>query len=246
MDQRAVCDGATILGMKGYGQFCPVAQTMEIIGERWTLLVVRELLCGSRRFNELMRGVPLMSRTMLSQRLRTLEDAGIVVRSQRGTKGHEYTLTPAGEELRTLVEQCGMWGQRWARREARADDLDAGLLMWDMQRNIRLEVLPEERVTVEFRFRGAARGQGRFWLVLDGQPDLCLTRPGFEVDLVVQTHLRTMTLIWLGDIAFGDALKSGELGLEGPSSLKRALPSWLKLSAFAGVARPCLAARSRR
>jgi DNA-binding HxlR family transcriptional regulator len=224
--------------MKGYGQFCPVAQALEIIGERWTLLIVRELSVGSHRFNDIHRGVPLMSRTMLSQRLKSLEEAGIVERVKSG-RSHEYHLTPAGEELEPIVMQCGAWGQRWARRDVDGDDLDAGLLMWDMRRNIHLDALPPGRTVIELRLLGAKRGKGRFWLVLrDGDVDLCIKHPGFDVDLKVRCSLRLMTQIWLGDVPIERAIRSEKLELQGPTKLARAFPKWLKLNSLAGVERP--------
>src|SRR5262245_25565892 len=136
--------------MRGYGQFCPVAQALEILGERWTLLVVREMFGGSHRFNEIHRGVPLMSPTLLSQRLRRLVRAGIVERGQRG----EYLLTPAGEELWPVVEGLGVWGQRWVRTEVRPEHLDPSMLVWDMRRRIDLDAVPDRRTLVELRFHG--------------------------------------------------------------------------------------------
>lgn len=225
--------------MSTYGQFCPVAQALEVIGERWTLLVVRELLCGSTRFTDLTRGVPLMSRSMLTQRLQSLEDAGIVERRSRASgRGHTYHLTPAGEELRPIVAGCGEWGMRWARRKLSAENLDAGLLMWDVSRNLRIELLPVEPTTVVFELRGAGRGQRRFWLRIEhGDPDLCLTDPGFVVDLTVRANLRELTRVWLGDLPLARALTDGSIELEGPARLRRAFPTWLKLSSFASVPR---------
>lgn len=226
--------------MRGYGQFCPVAQALEVIGERWTLLIVRELLCGSTRFGELTRGVPLMSRSMLTQRIRTLLDAGIVERRLRGNgQGYTYHLTEAGEELRPIIEGCGTWGQRWARRKLSADRLDAGLLMWDLRRSLRLESLPKTTTLVEFRLRGAGHGQRRYWLHIEPRGiELCLTHPGFEVDLTVHAQLREFTRVWLGDIPLAQAMREGHLTLDGPPGLQRAFPGWLQLSGFAHVTRP--------
>ena len=226
--------------MRGYGQFCPVAQALEVIGERWTLLVVRELLMGSTRFGELQRGVPLMSRSMLAQRLRALEDAGVIVREARPSgAGHSYRLTQAGEELRPIVEGCGVWGQRWAKRKLSAEKLDAGLLMWDMRRNLDTKKLPKEHLLVEFRLRGAAQGQKRFWLhITPDDVDLCLTHPGFDVDLSVHAQLRALTRVWMGEISFASALSEGSIELEGAPRLCTEFPKWLKLSGFAGVQRP--------
>src|SRR5262245_30964469 len=157
--------------MKGYGQFCPVAKAAEIFAERWTPLVLRELLCGSHRFSDLHRGVPLMSRTLLAQRLAQLEDAGIVRSAARAKgRGREYFLTPSGEEFRPVIEGLGEWGQRWARRQVSAEDLDPGLLMWDIRRRVNIDRLPDRRVVVRFDFRAVLRTLRRptsFWLILE-------------------------------------------------------------------------------
>jgi DNA-binding HxlR family transcriptional regulator len=229
--------------MKGYGQFCPVAKAAEIFAERWTPLVLRELVCGSHRFCDLHRGVPLMSRTLLAQRLVQLEDAGIV-RSAARTKGRgrEYFLTPAGEELRPVIEGLGEWGQRWARSEVRAEDLDPGLLMWDIRRRVNSDRLPDRRVVVQFDFRAVpktVRSPVTFWLILEhGNVDVCLKYPGFEVDLVVDADLVALTKAWMGDVRLADAMRSGLVRVEGPAALVRAFPGWLARSGFADVERP--------
>ena len=225
---------------RGYYQFCPVAKAAEIFAERWTPLVLRELLSGSRRFNDLRRGLPRMSQSLLSRRLTELEDAGIVERlpPEKG-RGWQYALTAAGEELRPIVEQLGVWGYRWAQKEVTRDDLDAGLLMWDMQRRLNTDHLPDARVMVHFYFPDAGPGFRRFWLLLDhGEVDLCLTNPGHEVDLTVESSVLTMAEIWLGDITIAGARKKGRLSMEGPEALKRSFPTWLKLSVFADGERP--------
>jgi DNA-binding HxlR family transcriptional regulator len=234
--------------MKGYGQFCPVAKAAEVFAERWTPLVLRELVCGSHRFSDLHRGVPLMSRTLLAQRLRQLEDAGII-QSAAKTKGRgqEYFLTPAGEEFRTLIEGLGEWGQRWARSHIHADDLDPGLLMWDIHRRVNVERLPAHRVVVLFDFRGLPKNWRTvryFWLILQrSDVDLCLKPPGYDVDMEVDADLAALTKVWMGDMRLGDATRSGLVRLKGPSVLVRAFPGWLALSEFAGVERPRAAAR---
>lgn len=238
--------------MKGYGQFCPVAKAAEIFAERWTPLVLRELVCGSRRFSDLHRGVPLMSRTLLVQRLRQFEDAGIVQSTAKASgRGREYFLTPAGEELRPLIEGLGEWGQRWARRQVSADDLDPGLLMWDVHRRINVERLPAHRVVVLFDFRGvpkAWRDLRSFWLILQRPDvDICLKDPGFGVDLLVEADLAALTKVWMGDTRLVDAMRSRLVRLEGPTVLVRAFPGWLALSEFAGVDRtvPAMATTGR-
>jgi DNA-binding HxlR family transcriptional regulator len=228
--------------MKGYGQFCPVAKAAEIVAERWTPLVLRELLGGSRRFSDLHRGVPLMSRTLLAGRLEQLEDAGILrsMAKPRG-RGREYHLTAAGEELRPLIECLGQWGQRWARARIDSGDLDPGLLMWDIHRRVNLEALPPERVVVRVDFRGVPatmRCPRAWWLVLQRREvDLCLKDPGFPVDLLVSADLRTLTRVWMGDMPLAEAVRAGLIQLDGPRSLVRAFPTWLTLSPFAGVER---------
>jgi DNA-binding HxlR family transcriptional regulator len=229
--------------MKSYGQFCPVAKACEIVAERWTPLVLRELLCGSTRFSELQRGVPLMSRTLLAQRLRELEDAGVVTSVPRARgRGREYRLTPAGEEARPLIMGLGEWGQRWARRQIGPDDLDAELLAWDMHRRLNVDRLPARRVVVRFDLRGVPRrqpGRKTWWLVLTRpEVDLCLKDPGHEVDLTVDADLGALTRVWMGDMRLQDALRGGLIRPDGPRPLVQAFPSWFGLSLFAGVERP--------
>jgi DNA-binding HxlR family transcriptional regulator len=238
--------GATMGGvtMAGYGQFCPVAKASEIFAERWTPLVLRELLAGSHRFSDLQRGVPLMSRTLLARRLRELEDAGVIERLPRSnSRGAEYYLTPAGQELQRVVENLGEWGQRWARKEVESQhDLDPGLLVWDIHRRLNVNRLPSDRVVIRFDFHGVprdCRSQKTFWLVLKRPDvDVCLKDPGFEVDLSVSADLRILTRAWLGDIRLTEAMRTGSVIVEGPRKLVEAFPRWLALSGFAGVERP--------
>ncbi len=220
--------------MPTYGQFCPLAMASEVLTERWTPLVVRELLCGTTRFNDLRRGVPLMSPSLLSKRLRTLERVGVVERH-----GNEYHLTPAGEELRPIVESMGVWGQRWARGDVEAKHFDASLLMWDIRRGVAVDRVPPQRVVVHFHLRGSRDGKSRFWLVLEGGGvDLCLADPGHEVDVTVTGHVGTMIDYWMGQVEFADAVRSGDLVVTGPSKLVRALPTWFRRSLFATVDLP--------
>ena len=222
-----------------YGQFCPVAKAAEVFAERWTPLILRELLAGSRRFSEIQRGVPLMSRSLLATRLRELERAGVLARSEGG-----YRLTEAGEELRPAVQALGTWGQRWARRQLERDgDYDAGLLLWAIRRGIRTDRLPERRVVVLFEFsgvpRGVKRGQRVWWLVLNGPDvDVCLKDPGGETDLTVAADLKTFARAWMGDLPLAQAMRSGAVRIEGDRKLAREFPGWLALSPLAGVERP--------
>ena len=223
--------------MAGYGQFCPIAQAAQILAERWTPLLLRELILGSTRFNDLRRGVPLMSSSLLAQRLRSLEQAGVIERRLAASgRGFEYHLTDAGRELRPLIMLMGEWGARWARSRLEPDDLDVTLLMWDMHRTVRPERFPQQRVVVAFEFTGVPHNKSRWWLVSEGDgADLCLTDPGHEVDLYLFTDLRTMTAIWTGDLPLDSALASGALEAQGPAHLRRRLKDWLGLSAFAPV-----------
>ena len=219
-----------------YGQYCPVAKALELLSERWTLLIVRELLMGSRRFNDLRRGVPLMAPSVMSHRLKELTDHGIVVR-ERERNGHAfgYCLTAAGEELRPLIVQLGTWGQRWSRSEMAQHDLDASLLMWDIRRNIKTEALPAQAVLF-FEFPDAKKGMRHWWLVVDdGEVDLCLEDPGRDVDVTLTCDLRAMTQIWMGDISLVQARVRGLLKVAGASALVHNLGKWLGPSPFAHV-----------
>jgi DNA-binding HxlR family transcriptional regulator len=217
----------------GYGQFCTVARGAEALCERWTPLVVRELLCGSRRFNDLHRGVPRMSTSLLTQRLRHLEEIGVVRRHVVG-KTREYGLTEAGEELRPIVMALGHWGARWIGKRLRDDQLDAGLLMWDIRRSVRLDAFPREPVVIHFRMPDAPSGEREWWLVVeDRSADLCRDDPGREVTLLVDTGVRALTEVWGGDRKPADAVAAGELRVRGAARDAQRLWDWLGASAFA-------------
>lgn len=220
-----------------YNQFCPVSMAAEIICSRWTLLVLRELMMGSTRFNELRRGVPSMSPALLSKRLRELEAAGIVMRTAaEGESGvHEYQLTEAGTELRPIIEAIGVWGHRWVTTEATLKNLDPNLLMWDIRRNINTDPMPSRRNTIQFIFKDRPARERNYWLIVEPgkQVDLCLVDPGFDVELYVSTDLQSMTEIWLGYKTIDQMSDDGRLVLTGSSKLAASLRTWLKLSVFA-------------
>ena len=227
---------------RGFGQFCPVAVACEVFAERWTPIVLRELFAGSQLFNEIHRGIPLISRPLLARRLRDLEAAGVITMESLPTgRGHRYCLTEAGKEFQPVVEGLGAWGQRWTVRVDRRN-LDPGFLMWNMRRRIALDSLPARRVVVRLKFNGVAvnyRGARIFWMLLDRtQADLCVDDPGFEVDLNVEADLAAMAKIWLGDVPFSSMVRTGDVRLVGPALLVKAFPTWLMLSHFAGVPRP--------
>lgn len=225
------------MSQQGYGQFCPVAKGAEIFAERWTPLVLRELLCGSHRFNELRKGLPRMSPSLLTKRLRELEREGVVERCG-AEESPEYHLTRAGEELRSVVEALGAWGKRWTRSELEREDLDPGLLLWDMRRRVERDRLPGRRVVIRFEFPARPSEERLWWMVFDRpQVDLCLTDPGYDSDLRIRAELDALTGVWLGDLDFAGCLKAGSVVLEGPAELRRRFPEWLGLSLFAEVER---------
>jgi DNA-binding HxlR family transcriptional regulator len=220
-----------------------VAVAAEIFAERWTPQILRELFAGSRRFGDIRRGVPLISRSLLTQRLRQLEDAGVLVSQPlSGGRGREYRLTQAGEEFRTVVDGLGAWGQRWSIEQFDIERLDAGVLMWNVRRGVVREKLPAGRTVVRFELRGAAarcRALRTLWLVLErSECDLCLKDPGFDVDLVVAADVQVLARVWMGQLGFAEATRSGGIRLEGPRELVRAFPGWLQLSHYAHVERP--------
>jgi DNA-binding HxlR family transcriptional regulator len=214
---------------KSYGQFCPVAKAAEVLCERWTPLVLRELMYGSTRFNDLARGVPLMSRATLAQRLRELEDSNVIaVRRNADGRATEYRLTPAGEGLRPSIEAMGMWAQRFGEGRIEAEDLDDGLLIWSFRRALRRERLPRRRVVLRFDFQGLPRGRvsrRSWWLIATpDQVDVCQKDPGFDVDVVISANMRAMVNVWLGTQSYASAIRSREIAVEGAPELVRAIP----------------------
>ena len=222
---------------RSYGQFCPVAMAAEILCTRWTLVLLRELVAGSTRFNDLRRGLPRMSPALLSQRLKELECAGIVRRTPSATEPgiFEYRLTEAGRELGPLIEAFGRWGQRWVTSELSLKKLDAQLLMWDMRRNLVPDPLPARRCVIHFQFPEQALADRSWWVIAKpgASVDLCSVDPGFDVDLYVFTDLRTMTAIWTGDEDVRTAIREERMLLTGDADLAEAIPDWLGLSPFA-------------
>ena len=212
----------------GYGQFCPLAKAAEILCERWTMLLVRELVAGSRRFNDLRRGLPLISPTLLSRRLKQLEQAGVVEHKLDAEGAQCYELTPAGREIQPLVENMAVWGHRWVGSQLEDGDYDVGLLMWDIRRGVDASQFPDRRTVIQIRFDDAPKGQGDWWLVAEaGETDLCMEDPGHDVDLVVETSVVALTGVWLCRSTLADAEKRGALRTFGDGNLKSRLPDWL-------------------
>ena len=220
----------------GFGQFCPIALASEVLTQRWMTLIARELLAGSTRFNDIRRGVPRISPTLLKQRLETLEHPGIVQRRRAASGGHDYALTQAGQELRPILRGLGEWGQRWA-RDIKPADLDPGWLVWNMHRRMNVAQMPHGRTVIEIEFADAPR-QRHFWIVSnDGDIDVCLKPPGHTVDLAVRCRVRTLAEVWRGLRPLKAAIRAGEIELRGPAVLRKNFPSWLLLSAYAPIER---------
>lgn len=225
--------------MRGYGQFCPVAKGAEVFCERWNALILRELCAGSVRYSDLQKGVPLMSPSLLSKRLKELETAGIVERRRSASGGsYEYHLTPAGRDLEPLVRMLGVWAQQWVDRSLPDEELDVGLLMWDMHRCVAPAGMGGAGYVVKFEYPELPQTKQHWWIVSDGaEAALCAVDPGAAIDLYVTTDLRTMTAVWRGDLETGAAVDGGRLDLHGAPAMIRDFRSWLTLSPFAGVAR---------
>jgi DNA-binding HxlR family transcriptional regulator len=220
-----------------YNQFCPVAMAAEILCTRWTLIVLRELAAGSTRFNELRRGMPRMSPALLSQRLKELEAAGVIVRSKIAGEAaaYEYRLTKAGHGISPIVEAMGAWGQRWVETDASLEKLDVQLLMWDMRRNLDPRPMPRRRNVIQVIYTDLPKLRRNWWLIVEpsGEVDLCSIDPGFAVDLYISTDLRTMTAIWMGYCTIALAKQRGDLTVTGDRRLESAMKTWLALSTFA-------------
>ena len=220
--------------MKTYGQFCSIARALDVFGERWSLLIIRELLSGSRRFSEIQRGIPRISRTMLSARLRELVDAGVVARGD--DDGPTYELTESGRELEGAVRELGTWGQRWLPRALQPDQLDADFLVWDMRRRVNLEALPTVPVVARIELSDEkGRTSTRYLLLRRSEVSLCTVNPGFPETLRIRAPLRTLVGWWRGDFSLADARHAG-LVLEGRRTWVRSFAGWFQKYAFAGVA----------
>ncbi|MES0044505.1 helix-turn-helix domain-containing protein [Mesorhizobium sp. M0091] len=219
----------------GYKQFCPLSMAAELLCTRWTMVLLSELVAGSTRFNDLRRGVPKMSPTLLSQRLKDLEAGGIVERTEIATeKGvFEYRLTEAGRDLRPVVEAMGFWGQKWVEARLSLKNLDPSLLMWDMRRNLNPSPLPDGRTVIQFLYHDLPASKRSWWLIVEkqGEVDLCWYDPGFDVDLYVSTDLCTMTSIWMGLTTVHK--ERDKISLTGDLDVAGKMQIWLGLSPFA-------------
>jgi DNA-binding HxlR family transcriptional regulator len=223
--------------MPEYGQFCPVAKASDIIGERWTVLILRELLLGTTRYNDFQRALSRISPTLLSKRLKMLEEKGLVVRKRPpGAKSYEYHLTACGRELEPIIEHLAVWGMRWARGQMTDVELDVEFLMWDLQRRLQTERLPDGETVLCFEFDELERFR-TWWLVIcQGKVDLCSENPGKEVDLYINSTVRDLALIWRGDVPMAEALRSQSIRTHGNVHLARTIQDWLGVCLYAEVA----------
>lgn len=229
------------MSIPSYQQFCPVSMAAEILGGRWTIVLLRELCAGSTRFNDLRRGVPRMSPALLSKRLKELEQHGVIERRlvRKKPDVFDYVLTSAGHDLKKVVFEVGVWGQRWVESEPSLANTDPGLLMWDMRRCLCTQKLPPRRVTIQFIFPEQKPASKNFWILHDAQngADLCSIDPGFDVDLFVRCDLRTLTSIWMGLDRVASAIDDNRMFLSGDKDLSGAMQDWLGLSPFASTSK---------
>lgn len=221
-----------------YGQFCPIAITLELIAGRWTLLIVREMLDGSTRFNDIHRGVPLVSRSLLSTRLKELEAARLVERVHSHKTGHaEYRLTEAGLGIAEVIKAMGLWGQEWLDVAMALEEIDGGYLMWNVKK--RAIYIPEmgDRKTVRFEFTDQPEyGKRLHWLVYEPYDvDLCFADPGFEVDVWIETDAASFTEVWMGWSPINPALEDGRIAIDGPPELCHDPLRWIGTSILAGA-----------
>ena len=222
--------------MADYGQFCPVAKASELISERWTLLIIRELVLGTRRFNDFQRALSRISPTLLAKRLNQLEVAGILIRKkQQGRKGYEYYLTAAGKDLAPLIEHLATWGMRWTRGQLSDKELDVNFLMWDIKRRLQLDALPDGESVICVIFSELEKHKSWWLIVSDGSVDLCTENPGKDVDLYLSTTLRNLVKIWEGDIDINLARRKQLLKAHGNTQLARTMTDWLGICLYADV-----------
>jgi len=220
-----------------YGQFCPVAKATEILGEKWTLLVVRELLMGGTRFSELQRGLSLISPTILSKRLDSLEQHGLVLKKKiPNQKGYEYFPTKSCSELLPIIKTLGDWGMRWARSNLTEKDYDVELLMLYLKRSINPENLIGNETVIRFKFTDI-KDYPNWWMVVQGNEiDLCVKDPGKEIDVYFTTTVKTMAEVWMGDSTYKKAIANDELKLVGPKALTKDISAWMESSVFSDMA----------
>ena len=224
--------------MSRYGQYCPLALASEVLCERWNLLILRRIIDGCRRFNDIHQGVPKISATLLSMRLKALEQAGLIrIEPMTDGRGRSYTPLPACRELEAISNDIAVWGQRWA-RDMSKDDLDPEFLLYSMHRRLDSSLMPSGRTVIEFQFTGAPRHCNRFWLIhADGETEMCLKDPGHPKDILVRSNLKRFIEAWRGIRNLKLEIRSGAIKIDGPRTLVKAFPDWLMGSAYADTER---------
>lgn len=217
-----------------YNQFCPIAKAAEILGERWTLLILRELLAGGRRFNTLQRGLGDISPALLTRRLKTLEEQGMVIRRRvPGQRGHAYYPTDACEALLPVLRSLGEWGLVWARHTLGDEDFDVDFLLFYLERSVDPSRLKGAETIIKFRFSDLP-GQQDWWLIVAGEgTEVCLKDPGREVDVYFHCSVRTLADVWMGERSYRDAMRDGTMTVQGNRALTRNIHHWLRQSVFA-------------
>lgn len=226
----------TRIDMADYGQFCPVAKASELISERWTLLIIRELVLGTHRFNDFQRALSRISPTLLTKRLNQLEVAGILIKkSRQGHQGYEYFLTPAGRDLAPLIEHLATWGMRWTRGQLSEKELDVNFLMWDIQRRLQLDALPDGETVICIIFSELEKHKSWWLIVCDGSVDLCTKNRGKDVDIYINSTVRSMVEIWEGKIEIKQALREGLVSAQGNQLLVKSISSWFGICKYAHI-----------
>lgn len=222
--------------MADYGQFCPVAKASELLSERWTLLIIRELVLGTHRFSDFQRALSRISPTLLAKRLSQLEDTGILIRKKpQGRKGYEYFLTAAGKELAPLIEHLATWGMRWTRGQLNDKELDVNFLMWDIKRRLQLDALPDGEIVICVIFSELEKHKSWWLIVCDGSVDLCTENPGKDVDIYINSTVRSLIQIWEGKIEIKRALNEGLISTQGNQLLAKSLPDWFGICKYAHI-----------
>lgn len=218
------------------GSLCPAVKAADMIGDKWTLLLMRELFMGANRYNAFQRALPRISPTVLSKRLKQMEEDGLIIKkSVAGEKATEYRLTRCGRELAPLINYMSKWGLRWARRRMNEEDLDVGTFMWDFHRSLNTSELPDGETVFSISFAGLD-AHSKWWLVANGDVvDLCTDDPGKEVDLYIATTLPALAEVWMGDLDVAAALKADDLQLTGAAYLMRSASQWFPKSRYADV-----------
>lgn len=216
-----------------YGQFCPIAKASEVLGEKWTVLIIREILMGGRRFSELQRGLGTISPTLLTRRLADLEANGLIYKKNiSGARGHEYLPTESCKELQPVLLSIGNWGMRWAHENLRTEDYDVELLIIYLQRSILPDKLPSSETIIRFQFSDMAK-KAEWWLICEGgKVEACDKDPGKDVDVYINTTVKTMTEIWMGKRTYRSARKADDIKVWGNTYLADHLTSWIQSSPF--------------